>query len=234
MIEINLLPKEYRKRSRSFSFDKKTMYVAMGAAAVVLLLAVVTFYQKYQLASLDSQINRASQQRMRLEKDIKVIDDLTDLKEKILNRMESIEKLDRYRSVWVDLLQDVNQRVPDFLWLTRIAEPGEKKSSRSSAKKNVPGQDAVDSVRVDTFVYDKPIYTEMEGYAFTLSSVASFLIGLNKSDYFEDIDLKWAKEQDVSGVSAYHFRVTCKMVLEPMDERDLDVEDVKTPVIAEK
>ena len=56
MIEINLLPKEYRKRASAFHFDKKLIYGAAGAAVVVLLLATVTFYQRYQVRSLDEKI----------------------------------------------------------------------------------------------------------------------------------------------------------------------------------
>lgn len=232
MIEINLLPKEYRKRSRAFRLDKKMMYVAAGVGAVILLLATVTFYQQYQLSSLDEDIKKASQRRARLQEDIKLIDNLSDLKGKIIQRMEAIEKLDRYRSVWVDLLEDVNQRVPEFMWLTRIAEPRQK-GGQAQAKAKVPGEMTADSVKVEEFIFDKDVYTELEGYAFTLSSIASFLIGLNKSDYFENIDMKFAKEQDVRGVSAYNFKVTCKMSFDHVLE-DSEIEGVESPTIAER
>jgi len=232
MIEINLLPKEYRKRSRAFRLDKKMMYVAAGVGAVILLLATVTFYQQYQISSLDDDILKASQRRARLQEDIKLIDNLSGLKQRIIQRMEAIEKLDRFRAVWVDLLEDVNQRVPEFLWLTRIAEPRQK-GGQANAKKQVPGEMPADSIRVEEFIFDKDVYTEIEGYAFTLSSVASFLIGLNKSDYFENIDLKFAKEQEVRGVSAYNFKISCKMSFDHVINGS-DIEGASVPTIAER
>lgn len=234
MIEINLLPKEYRKRARTFHLEKKSVYVVAGVVGIVLLFAVVTFYQHYQLSSLDEKIALANTQRLRLQEDIRLIDGLTELKEKILTRMESIERLDRHRAVWVDVLQDLNQRVPDFLWLTRVAEIRE--DARAKAKpKQVPGQQAVDTIpQVAEFVFAKPVPTEMEGYAFTLSSIASFLVGLTKSDYFENIDLSFAKQEDVTGINAYKFKVGCDLVFQRALDKSAPIEDVWVPTIAEK
>ncbi|MFH1892317.1 MAG: PilN domain-containing protein [Candidatus Zixiibacteriota bacterium] len=235
MIEINLLPKEYRKRARTFHLEKKSIYVAAGVASIVLLFALVTFYQHYQLSSLDEKIALANGQRMRLQEDIRLIDGLTDLKEKILTRMESIERLDRHRAVWVDVLQDLNQRVPDFLWLTRVAEIREDTRAKAARAKQVPGQQAADTIpQVAEFVFAKPVPTEMEGYAFTLSSIASFLVGLTKSDYFENINLSFAKQEDVTGINAYRFKVGCDLVFQRALDKSAPIEDVWVPTIAEK
>jgi len=235
MIEINLLPKEHRKRARTFHLEKKSIYVAAGVASVVLLFAVVTFYQHYQLSSLDEKMALANTQRMRLQEDIRLIDGLTELKEKILTRMESIERLDRHRAVWVDVLQDLNQRVPDFLWLTRVAEIRENARAKAAKAKQVPGQQAADTIaHVAEFVFAKPVPTEMEGYAFTLSSIASFLVGLTKSDYFENINLSFAKQEDVTGINAYKFKVGCDLVFQRALDKSAPIEDVWVPTIAEK
>jgi len=236
MIEINLLPKEYRKRARTFHLEKKAIYAAFGAVGVVVLFAVVTFYQHYQLSSLDEKMALANSQRLRLQEDIKLIDGLTDLKEKILVRMESIERLDRHRAVWVDVLQDLNQRVPDFLWLSRVAEIREDPKARAAARaKQVPGQQAADTVpQVVDFVFAKPVPTEIEGYAFTLSSIASFLVGLTKSDYFDNISLAYAKQEEVTGINAYRFKVGCDLVFDRALDKSAPLEDISVPTIAEK
>jgi Tfp pilus assembly protein PilN len=236
MIEINLLPKEYRKRARTFHLEKKAVYAAIGALGIVVLFAVVTFYQHYQLSSLDEKIALANSQRMRLQEDIKVIDGLTELKEKILVRMESIERLDRHRAVWVDVMQDLNQRIPDYMWLTRVAEMrGDPKAKLAAKAKNIPGQQAADTVpQVAEFVFAKPVPTEIEGYAFTLSSIASFLVGLTKSDYFDNISLAFAKQEEVTGINAYKFKVGCDLVFDRALDKSAPLEDVSVPTIAEK
>ena len=60
MIEINLLPKGYRKKQVSFSFGKTGLYAVVAAAGVVLMLVSVTVYQMNQVASLDDGIVKAS------------------------------------------------------------------------------------------------------------------------------------------------------------------------------
>jgi Tfp pilus assembly protein PilN len=234
MIEVNLLPREYRKRATTFRFDKKVIYSAIGAGVVVLLLIGVTFHQKYQLSSLDQNIAKASAEKSRLQEDIKLIDGLTELKEKIILRMEAIEKLDRYRSTWVNVLQDLNVRVPDFLWLTRVAG-SEEAGGVQPAPRKVPGQEAADTTQTKEFVmFDKPVPTEIEGYAFTLNSVASFLVGLMKSDYFDNINLAFAKEEEVQGISAYRFKLMCDLVFDKALDQMEPMEDVWSPGIAER
>jgi Tfp pilus assembly protein PilN len=236
MIEINLLPKEYRKRARAFHFDKKVIYGTVGAAVVVLLLATVTFYQKYQIRTLDQKIARANAERKHLQEDIKVIDGLTELKDKILIRMNAIEKLDKYRSVWVDILQDVNQRVPEFLWLTRIAVQSPNDGAQQKKASNVPGQKAVDTTAssAETFVFDRPTPAEIEGYAFTLGALAAFYIGLEKSDFFDNISLAYAKQEEITGIGAYKFRVGCDLKYDKVPSGPPPVEDVPQPAIAER
>jgi Tfp pilus assembly protein PilN len=234
MIEINILPKEYRRRARTFHFDKKTIYSAVGVGALVLLFVAVTFFQRYQLSSLDDSIALASAERTRLEKDIRLIDDLTVLKERILMRMDAIENLDRDRAVWVNLLQDMNQRVPDFLWLTRVAEMRESRTAQQA--RNVPGQTQADTATIVDYglLFDKPVPTELEGYAFTLSSIASLMVGLTKSDYFDNIELHFAKEEQVTGVSAYKFKVGCDLVFDKISDDDIPIENIPGPAIAER
>ncbi len=234
MIEINILPKEYRRRARTFHFDKKAIYSVVGVGALVLLFVVVTFYQRYQLSSLDHSIAMASAERTRLEKDIRLIDDLTVLKERILMRMEAIENLDKHRAVWVNILEDLNQRVPDFLWITRVAEMREPEAPRRP--KAVPGQNQTDTTTVvdNGLLFDKPVPTELEGYAFTLSSIASFMVGLTKSPYFDNIELDFAKEEQVTGVNAYKFKVGCDLVFDQAPNDDMPIENVPGPAIAEK
>ena len=104
MIEINLLPKNYAKKSIDFSLGKTGVYVIAAAAGIVLMLIAVSFYQKYQLSNLDTNIQKARQRAAMLEKDIKLVDALTDVKDKITERMQAVERLDSHRSAWVRIL----------------------------------------------------------------------------------------------------------------------------------
>lgn len=211
MIEINLLPKDYLKRSSNFSFGKKEIYVVAGAVAVVALLAVVTLYQMRQVDTLEASIQKAAERAAMLQRDIKLVDALMDVKTKISNRLSAIEKLDRHRSVWVRLLQEVAGNVPDFVWLAELREKAPDRRSAADQKKsgkaaeNAPVEKPVDSL--PSFVE-----AEVEGHAFTLNALASFMINLMRSDYFDKVELVSTKEIMFPGNErAYNFVVSCNI-----------------------
>jgi Tfp pilus assembly protein PilN len=138
MIEINLLPKDHRKGSGGFQFGKAGVYAASAAVGIVLVLVAITFYQMSQLGSLKADIERANQRAAMLRDDIRVVDALTDVKDKIHRRISAVERLDRHRSAWVRILEDVARNIPEFVWLEQFRELNPKscrqrETSRSKA-----------------------------------------------------------------------------------------------------
>jgi len=207
MIEINLLPKELRKRAHPFHFDKKWVY---GAAAVGFLFVVlfgVTFLKKHKISQLENKITTVQKQRKALEKDIRLIDGLTDIKQKLLTRMSAIEQLDQNRGMWVTILEDFSSRIPEMLWVTDFAEETpkvDKKKDRKPTRNRSGMQEEKDTIEVPV----KRI-TKVEGYAYTLNSIASFMVGLMKSDFFQDVQLTFARQEKVEDISAYKYRINC-------------------------
>jgi Tfp pilus assembly protein PilN len=174
MIEINLLPKDYRKGSGSFTFGKAGVYAVAAAAAVVVLLLSVTFYQTRQLSRLEQDIDRANQRAAMLRQDIQVVDALTDVKGKIQRRMSAVERLDRHRSAWVRILEDMARNVPEFVWLADFHE----------AAAATPAADAPAGT---PDMPTRPV--EIRGYSFTLNALAAFMIRMMRSDYFDNVEL---------------------------------------------
>ncbi len=212
MIEINLLPKDYLKRSSNFSFGKKEIYVVAGAVAVVALLAVVTLYQMRQVDTLEASIQKAGERAAMLQRDIKLVDALLDVKTKISNRLGAIEKLDRHRSVWVRLLQEVAGNVPDFVWLAELREKAPDRRPATEQKKSAkPGENSAPAeVPVDSL--PSFVSAEVEGHAFTLNALASFMINMMRSDYFDKVELVSTKEIKFAGNErAYNFVVSCNI-----------------------
>jgi len=122
MIEINLLPKQYRKSGVSFSFGKSSLYAIAGVVGVILMLAGISVYQWDQTKKLDENIAKARQRAAMLQKDIQLVDALIDVKTKIRKRMSAVERLDSHRSTWVRILEDLSRNVPEFVWLARFTE----------------------------------------------------------------------------------------------------------------
>jgi len=208
MIEINLLPKDYLKKSIDFSLGKTGLYGIVAAAGIVIMLIGITFYQKYQLSKLEDNISKAQQRAAMLQKDIKVVDALMDVKKKITERMSAVEKLDSHRSAWVRILEDFARDVPEFVWLGKFREKPQEtldksnnKDGNKNKKQNTPSTTSA--------VADNSVPTvrkgEIEGYAFTLNALASFMIKMMRSDYFDEVELVSTNEINLQDKKAYDF-----------------------------
>ncbi len=211
MIEINLLPKNYAKKSIDFSLGKTGVYAIAAAAGIVLMLIAVTFYQKYQLSNLDTNIQKARQRATMLERDIKLVDALTDVKNKITERMQAVERLDSHRSAWVKILEEMSRNIPEFVWLGKFdeeplpsADKKDAKNQANNSKANTATASQNDTPPVDPNVRQ----AKVEGFAFTLNSLAAFMIKMMRSDYFDDVELKSTNEIKVQDKKAYNFVLT--------------------------
>ena len=198
MIKINLLPKQYQKRSGSFSLGKQGKYAIAAVIGVILLLGTITSYQTYQMSELEEQMKIARMRTEQLRKDIQLVDALTDIKHKITNRLEAVERLDRHRSAWVKILEEVARNVPEFVWLSSFTEIAENNSTPNDTTAQTQ---AVPSVR--------PV--EIEGFTFTLNALATFMIKMMRSNYFDQVDMASVEEISFGEQKAYNFKLDCNV-----------------------
>lgn len=214
MLEINLLPKEYLKKGLSLSFGKTGLYALAAIGGVIVMLVGVTFYQIHQVASLEEKIEIANRRAIMLQKDIKVVDALIDIKTKITQRMAAVEKLDSHRSAWVRIMTDIAKNVPEFVWLGKIEEirdiqdpkkPTAAGESTTQAKKEPANQTA--AAKASPTV--RPI--KVEGYAFTLNSLASFMINMMRSGYFDEVELVSSEEISFEQHKAQNFVLSANL-----------------------
>jgi len=195
MIQINLLPKEFRKKTGKLSIGKSGYYAIGAAVGVVVMIAVVSFYQMYQLKQLDENMEIARYRTQQLQKDITVVDALIDVKQKIMQRMEAVDRLDQNRSVWVRIMEDFSGQVPDFLWVSNFKE------EKVTPPANDTASSAVAAIKATT----KPI--EVQGFAFTLNSLANFMIKLMRSHYFSDVEMASVDEVLFQEQKAYSYKL---------------------------
>ncbi len=198
MIKINLLPKQYQKRSGGLSLGKQGKYAIAAAFGVILLLGTVTSYQTYQMSELEEQMKIARMRTEQLRKDIQLVDALTDIKYKITNRLEAVERLDRHRSAWVKILEEVARNVPEFVWLSSFTELGGNVSKPNDTTTQVQSTPSVRSV-------------EIEGFTFTLNALATFMIKMMRSNYFDEVDMANVEEISFGEQKAYNFKLDCNV-----------------------
>ena len=196
LVEINLLPKSYRKSDGNFKFGKAELIGLAVVSAVILTMFAVTWTMNAKMETLQRDIDDARRRTAQLQQDIRLVDGLTDMKRKIAERMQAVEKLDRHRSSWVHIMQDLTRRVPDFVWLASFKEVG-------------PSVNAADTTSQALTHEGLPIKkVEIEGYSFTLNAVAAFMIKMMRSHFFEEIDLVYANETTFDDKRAFNFKLT--------------------------
>jgi Tfp pilus assembly protein PilN len=222
MIQINLLPKEFRRKTGAPSLGRSGYYVMGAVGALVILIAVVTVFQQVQLTQLSQKMDVAHFRTEQLQKDIAVVDALIDVKAKIMQRMEAVEKLDRHRTVWVHILEDVGRRVPEYTWLSAIKESDPESTSKAKAGKTAKGTGATTTAQTGTGATDTTTATvepgqmpfravSIEGFSFTLNSLANFMINLMNSHFFSNVEMASVEEVQFEKQKAYSYKLTATL-----------------------
>ena len=119
MIRINLLPQEQKTRKTAIKLPKIGNVALLGAVAGVIAILLVTFLvQGVRTRSLKSKIAEAKTQATQLRPQIEQIERLTSERRELDTHLKVIKELEKDRTFEVMLLDELNKRVPDHLWLT--------------------------------------------------------------------------------------------------------------------
>ena len=119
--------------------------VALGGAAfaaVIFVLGGKLLYSSW-IDSQNATNNLLKKEIVKLDAQIADIQDLENRKQRLVARMEIIEKLQRKRSEIVHLFDDLVKTVPEGIYLTQIKQTGKKLEMRGIAQS---------STRVSTFM----------------------------------------------------------------------------------
>jgi type IV pilus assembly protein PilN len=141
MPRINLLPwREQERKVRRREFG-----VALGGAAIAGIIFVLGGKLLYN-TWIDSQTAKNSllkKEIVKLDAQIADIQDLENRKQRLVARMEIIEKLQRKRPEIVHLFDELVKTVPEGIYLTQLKETGKKLEIKGVAQS---------STRVSTFM----------------------------------------------------------------------------------
>jgi Tfp pilus assembly protein PilN len=214
MIEINLLPKDLKRGRLSFKLDRNLVMAFSGAAALLGVMLIYSFFfQQRTISSLEKQLAISKAETSKYTSEIVKIDEIGKKKEQILARMTTIQLLDKNREYWVSLLEDLAPRVPEYVWLTTIrqAPPVSATPAAQQPPNAAPAASTSQTASKST----------IEGYSFSLNSLATFLIRLKKSDYVDKIEISSIKLQQVEKAEAYNFKLNCDLVTPAAENLDV-------------
>ena len=141
MPRINLLP--WREQERKVR--RREFMVALGGAAIAAIIFVIGGKLLYA-SWIDSQTAKnelLKKEIVKLDAQIADIQDLENRKQRLVARMEIIEKLQRQRPEIVHLFDELVKTVPEGVYLTSLKQTGKKLEMKGVAQS---------STRVSTFV----------------------------------------------------------------------------------
>jgi type IV pilus assembly protein PilN len=141
MPRINLLP--WREQERKIR-RREFMVAAGGAifASIIFILGGKVLYSSWTDAQNEKN-NLLKKEIVKLDAQIADIQDLENRKQRLVARMEIIERLQRKRPEIVHLFDEIVKTVPDGIYLTTIKQTGNKLEIRGVAQS---------STRVSTFM----------------------------------------------------------------------------------
>jgi type IV pilus assembly protein PilN len=182
MIRINLLGQARPKAAKQVVPLEATLQLLLLGAAVAVaavILTIVYFSQKRQLDDTNKRIASLRAEEQSLQQVKQDVDRFESEKSVLQQRIDVIETLQRNRSGAQDLLQMVANTV----------------------------------VRVDalwlTSMERKGNAIEIDGEAGSINAVANFITELKRSGYFDSVEIKSAKENDlIPSVETYGFSMT--------------------------
>lgn len=186
-IEINLLPVQYRKTKKDFSWvtDRRVVWptIAMIVFVVGFLLAYaytleVISESKAQLESVKADVER---ERPLLTK----ISDLEKTQAVVQTKIRALKSIQVSKKRWVVLFENVSSVLPPNMWITSLNQVGE-------------------------------FNLEMRGTTFDFSEVAEYMVKLEKQSSIENVSLVTISTAKVDGDEAYNFtiKITMKRNLE--------------------
>jgi len=182
MIRINLLGQARPKAAKQAVPLEATLQVILFVAAVAVagvILSVVYFSQKRDLDATNKRIAALRAEKASLEQIKQDVDRFESEKSVLQQRIDVIETLQKNRSGAQDLLQMVANTV------VRVDQLWLTEMNRTSDSLSIKGE------------------------AGSINAVANFITELKRSGYFDKIEIKDAKEDDLeTGVETYGFEMT--------------------------
>lgn len=179
LIEINLLPAEYRVHRRTLHIQRGPFYALIGVGVLIAALWAIS-------SSVGSETQKVVNEKNAVEREIKQhssikaeIEQLRREKNSIDDKILALQRIGVNREKWVRLLEVLCRYLPDYTWLVSVHE-------RAGA---VPVLD-------------------IEGRTRSFPDVATYMEQLKQSEFISSVDLDQLEQIDETQ-DIYRFRISC-------------------------
>ncbi len=177
-ISINLLPPEYRKKQKDFSWatDRRTIWPTVAFIVAAVCIAMLYTYTTEATTSMNSELERIKEEVQRERPLLNKISDLEQKQGVINSKINALKSIQVNKKRWVILFENISSVLPPNMWVTSISQMGE---------------------------YD----LEMKGVTFDFSEVAEYMVKLEKQASVQNVSLVTISTTKVDGEEAYNFTI---------------------------
>ncbi|MCD6399738.1 PilN domain-containing protein [candidate division WOR-3 bacterium] len=160
MIRINLIPKEERKKVRVKRARGPKRVGVMGLdliiSFVIFILAIgVLFFMNSSYTKNIEKLNRdivtARKELKKLQKEVAVVKNIERKKAELNVLVNIVKGLNSNRSLMVHMMDEINRRLPDYVWLRKVTDKGNSVSLKGYTFSNLIVSDLM--IRLEKSVY---------------------------------------------------------------------------------
>ena len=177
-ISINLLPGEYRKAQKDFSWITDRRVVWPTVALIVSIVAAMMLYS-YTTETITGLQNDVERIKAEVERERPLLTKIGELEQKqaiVTTKSNALKSIQVSKKRWVVLFENVSSVLPPNMWLTSLSQVSEND-------------------------------LEMKGMTFDFSEVAEYMVKLEKQVSIEKVTLLTIATTKVDGEEAYSFTI---------------------------
>ena len=177
-ISINLLPPEYRKKQKDFTWitDRRIIWPTVALLVAIVAVVMLQGYVNETISSLSQELTRVQEE---VERERPLLSKISDLEQKqgvINTKINALKSIQVSKKRWVILFENISSVLPPNMWITSINQMGE---------------------------FD----LEMRGVTYDFSEVAEYMVKLEKQVSIESVSLVTISTSKQEGKEAYNFTI---------------------------
>ena len=177
-ISINLLPPEYRKKQKDFTWitDRRIIWPTVGLIVASDAIVMLQGYISETISGLSTELTRVQEE---VERERPLLSKISDLEQKqgvINTKINALKSIQVSKKRWVILFENISSVLPPNMWLTSINQMGE---------------------------FD----LEMRGVTYDFSEVAEYMVKLEKQVSVQTVSLVTISTSKQDGKEAYSFTI---------------------------
>ncbi|MBQ5610616.1 MAG: PilN domain-containing protein [Fibrobacteraceae bacterium] len=181
-IEINLLPAEFRRQKKDFSWilDRRVVWPVVATIVFVFCIFLLFAYMNDSRQTLQ---NALASTKAEIEKEKPLLDKIKELDGKIAiitQKRNALKSIQVSKKRWVILFENISAILPPNMWLTALQQ---------------------------TSAYEM----ELRGTTYDFSEVAEYMVKLEKQVSIASVTLVTITNTKVEGEDAYTFTMKAKI-----------------------